>query len=55
MFQFQYGTIGSDGAPFDCLIGEFQFQYGTIGSARRQSWEKQDYQVSIPVWYDWKS
>ncbi len=54
MFQFQFGTIGSELIEVPETFGfMFQFQFGTIG--RLTSLPKGRIGlVSIPVWYDWE-
>ena len=53
-FQFQYGTIGCVNGAYGTQIGVvFQFQYGTIGCDLPKRLGVTEYNISIPVWYDW--
>ena len=54
LFQFHYGTIGSPAQQTKQHSQiKFQFHYGTIGRFKDWSDAEREYNVSIPLWYDW--
>ena len=56
IFQFHYGTIIRIGRDDDtCISIEFQFHYGTIIRTATNTYHRHPSQISIPLWYDYKS
>jgi len=54
-FQFHFGSIGSEALnPSSPTSFAFQFHFGSIGSSLEHHRALLS-QVSIPLWFDWKS